>query len=95
MFYNLPPTPNPFRYGGVENKNHKGLDGVEFWDYPVEQPFEFRSARFAYSPAWLISIPQFSYRPDQARTLDSGKTSCRKRARRAHHCGQRKYGGSS
>ncbi len=56
VFYNLPPTPNPFRYGGVENKNHKGLDDVEFWDYPVEQPFEVSQRKGLLThPAWLIA----------------------------------------
>lgn len=55
-FYNLPPTPNPFRYGGVEQKNFKGLDDTEFWDYPVEQPFKIpnRSGILTH-PAWLIA----------------------------------------
>ena len=56
VFYNLPPTPNPFRYGGVENKNHKGLEDVEFWDYPVEQPFEVSQRKGLLThPAWLIA----------------------------------------
>ena len=56
VFYNLPPTPNPFRYGGVENKNHKGLDDVEFWDYPVEQPFDLSKRKGLLThPAWLIA----------------------------------------
>jgi hypothetical protein len=56
VFYNLPPTPNPFRYGGVENKNHKGLNDVEFWDYPVEQPFEISQRKGLLThPAWLIA----------------------------------------
>ena len=56
VFYNLPPTPNPFRYGGVENKNHKGLDDVEFWDYPVEQPFDLSQRKGLLThPAWLIA----------------------------------------
>jgi len=55
-FYNLPPTPHIFRYGGVEGKNFKGLDDVEFWDYPVEQPFkiEHRQGLLTH-PAWLIA----------------------------------------
>lgn len=55
-FYNLPPTPNPFRYGGVEQKNFKGLDDTEFWDYPVEQPFKIPNRRGILThPAWLIA----------------------------------------
>ena len=56
VFYSLPPTPHPFRYGGVENKNFKGLDEVEFWDYPVEQPFkiQYRKGLLTH-PAWLIA----------------------------------------
>ena len=56
VFYSLPPTPHPFRYGGVENKNFKGLDDVEFWDYPVEQPFriQYRKGLLTH-PAWLIA----------------------------------------
>lgn len=55
-FYNLPPTPNPFRYGGVEQKNFKGLDDEEFWDYPVEQPFRIPNRRGILThPAWLIA----------------------------------------
>ena len=56
VFYSLPPTPNPFRYGGVENKNYKGLDDAEFWDYPVEQPFAIQNRRGLLThPAWLIA----------------------------------------
>jgi len=56
VFYSLPPTPNPFRYGGVENKNYKGLDDAEFWDYPVEQPFAIQNRRGVLThPAWLIA----------------------------------------
>jgi len=55
-FYNLPPTPNPFRYGGVEQQNFKGLDDTEFWDYPVEQPFKIPNRRGILThPAWLIA----------------------------------------
>ena len=55
-FYNLPPTPNPFRYGGVEQKNFKGLDDEEFWDYPVEQPFRIENRKGLLThPAWLIA----------------------------------------
>ena len=56
VFYSLPPTPNPFRYGGVENKNYKGLDDVKFWDYPVEQPFAIQNRKGLLThPAWLIA----------------------------------------
>lgn len=55
-FYNLPPTPGIFRYGGVENKNFKGLDDIEFWDYPVEQPFKIENRRGLLThPAWLVA----------------------------------------
>ena len=55
-FYSLPPTPGSFRYGGVEGQNFKGLDDIEFWDYPVEQPFkiEHRMGILTH-PAWLIA----------------------------------------
>ena len=56
VFYSLPPTPNPFRYGGVESKNYKGLDDVEFWDYPVAQPFPIQNRKGLLThPAWLIA----------------------------------------
>ena len=56
VFYSLPPTPNPFRYGGVESKNYKGLDDVEFWDYPVVQPFPIQNRKGLLThPAWLIA----------------------------------------
>ncbi len=55
-FYNLPETPHIFRYGGVENKNFKGLDDVEFWDYPVKQPFKIPNRMGILThPAWLIA----------------------------------------
>ena len=55
-FYNLPPTPHIFRYGAVEQKNFKGLDDVEFWDYPVDQPFRIANRKGLLShPAWLIA----------------------------------------
>lgn len=55
-FYNLPPTPNIFRYGNIENKNFKGLDDVEFWNYPVEQPFKLPNRKGILThPAWLIA----------------------------------------
>ncbi len=55
-FYNLPPTPGIFRYGNIENKNFAGLDDVEFWDYPVEQPFKLPNRKGILThPAWLIA----------------------------------------
>ncbi|MFT5468302.1 MAG: hypothetical protein ACI8UO_003411 [Verrucomicrobiales bacterium] len=55
-FYSLPPTPHGFRYSGVEGKNFKGLDDVEFWDYPVEQPFKIANRKGLLThPAWLIA----------------------------------------
>ena len=55
-FYNLPPTPHIFRYGGVERDNFKGLDDIEFWDYPVEQPFQITNRKGLLThPAWLIA----------------------------------------
>ncbi|MEZ6057256.1 MAG: DUF1588 domain-containing protein [Planctomycetaceae bacterium] len=55
-FYNLPPTPHIFRYGAIEQKNFKGLDDVEFWDYPVEQPFTLPNRKGLLThPAWLIA----------------------------------------
>ena len=55
-FYNLPETPHIFRYGGVERANFKGLDDVEFWNYPVEQPFQIDHRKGLLThPAWLIA----------------------------------------
>lgn len=55
-FYNLPPTPGIFRYGGVERDNFKGLDDTEFWDYPVEQPFKIENRKGILThPAWLVA----------------------------------------
>ena len=56
-FYNFPPTPTLPRYGGVENPNFKGeLPDVEFWDYPVEQPFKIPKRKGILThPAWLIA----------------------------------------
>ena len=55
-FYNLPPTPGIFRYGRIEQKNFQGLDDVEFWDYPVEQPFTIVNRKGLLThPAWLIA----------------------------------------
>lgn len=56
VFYNLPPTPGAFRYGAIEQANFKGLDEVEFWDYPVEQPFRIAHRKGILThPAWLIA----------------------------------------
>ena len=55
-FYNLPPTPHIFRYNRIEQKNFAGLDDVEFWDYPVEQPFQVANRKGILThPAWLIA----------------------------------------
>jgi hypothetical protein len=55
-FYNLPPTPGIFRYGRIEQKNFNGLDDIEFWDYPVEQPFRIANRKGLLThPAWLIA----------------------------------------
>ncbi len=55
-FYNLLPTPGIFRYGRIEQKNFKGLDDIEFWDYPVEQPFKIANRKGLLThPAWLIA----------------------------------------
>ncbi len=56
IFYNLPPTPGVFRYGEIENRNFQGLDDVEFWDYPVVQPFALPHRKGILThPAWLIA----------------------------------------
>ena len=40
----------------MENKNYKGLDDVEFWNYPVEQPFRMQNRKGLLThPAWLIA----------------------------------------
>ena len=56
-FYSLPPTPHRGRYERVEHKNFKGeLGEVEFWDYPVEQPFKISKRKGLLThPAWLIA----------------------------------------
>ncbi len=55
-FYNLLPTPGIFRYNNIENPNFTGLDEVEFWDYPVEQPFQIPHRKGLLThPAWLIA----------------------------------------
>ena len=55
-FYNLPPTPNPFRYGRRLQEDFTGLDDTVFWDYPVEQPFKIENRKGLLThPAWLIA----------------------------------------
>lgn len=56
-FYNLPPTPNPFRYGPAERETFQGFtDNAKFWDYPVEQPFRIEKRKGLLThPAWLIA----------------------------------------
>ena len=54
-FYNLPPTPNPFRYGRRLQEVNV-LDDTVFWDYPVEQPFKIENRKGLLThPAWLIT----------------------------------------
>ncbi|MDA0765465.1 MAG: DUF1588 domain-containing protein [Verrucomicrobia bacterium] len=54
--YSLPPSPLRGRYGGVENPRFKGLDDMELWDYPVEQPFKVEHRKGILThPAWLIA----------------------------------------
>ncbi len=55
-FYNLPPTPNAFRYGGRQPEKDPKLNDTVFWDYPVEQPFAIEHRRGLLThPAWLIA----------------------------------------
>lgn len=55
-FYNLPPTPNPFRYGRRLQEDFTGLDDTVFWNYPVEQPFPIENRKGILThPAWLIA----------------------------------------
>lgn len=55
-FYNLPPTPNPFRYGRRLQEDFTGLDDTIFWDYPVTQPFKVENRKGLLThPAWLIA----------------------------------------
>ncbi|MFT5303698.1 MAG: hypothetical protein ACI87E_004268 [Mariniblastus sp.] len=55
-FYNLPPTPNPFRYGRRLQEDFTGLDDTVFWDYPIEQPFKIENRMGLLThPAWLIA----------------------------------------
>ncbi|MBL8792421.1 MAG: DUF1588 domain-containing protein [Planctomycetia bacterium] len=56
--YSLPPTPNRFRYLGVETPQYKEpKDTPEFWDYPVEQPFRIANRKGILThPAWLVAF---------------------------------------
>jgi cytochrome c553 len=56
--YSLPPIPNRFRYLGVETPRYKERkDTPEFWDYPVEQPFQIAHRKGILThPAWLIAF---------------------------------------
>ena len=55
-FYNLPPTPDPFRYGRRLQEDFTGLDDTAFWDYAVEQPFKIKNRKGLLThPAWLIA----------------------------------------
>ncbi len=58
-FYSLPPTPSIGRYYEVNNKNFKGYDEMNFWDYPVEQPFKIANRKGILThPAWLVAHSQ-------------------------------------
>jgi len=58
-FYSLPPTPSIGRYYEVNNKNFKGYDEMDFWDYPVEQPFKIANRKGILThPAWLVAHSQ-------------------------------------
>jgi len=55
-FYNLPPTPDPFRYGDRTQLGASRLDDTIFWDYPVNQPFKIENRKGILThPAWLIA----------------------------------------
>lgn len=56
--YSLPPTPNRFRYVGVETPQYKEpKDTPEFWDYPVQQPFPIAHRKGILThPAWLVAF---------------------------------------
>ena len=56
-FYSLPPTPDG-RYGSWKSTKYKDkLEPMEFWDYPVEQPFRIANRKGILThPAWLIAI---------------------------------------
>ena len=56
--YSLPPTPNRFRYIGVETPRYKEpKDTPAFWDYPVEQPFRVANRKGILThPAWLVAF---------------------------------------
>mgnify|MGYP003634430252 CR=1 FL=1 len=55
-FYSLPPTPRRERYQELSKKNAKEQEEMEFWDYPVEQPFRIENRKGILThPAWLIA----------------------------------------
>ncbi|MFT4688679.1 MAG: hypothetical protein ACI9OD_000877 [Limisphaerales bacterium] len=55
-FYNLLPTPTRGRYQDMFRGRFKGPEGMEFWDYPVEQPFKLVNRKGILThPAWLIA----------------------------------------
>jgi hypothetical protein len=55
-FYNLPRTPSIGRYYQASKKGFQGFDEREFWDYPVEQPFQIQNRKGLLThPAWLIA----------------------------------------
>ncbi len=56
--YSLPPTPYRTRYVGVETPRYKEpKDSPEYWDYPVEQPFQVPNRKGILThPAWLIAF---------------------------------------
>lgn len=55
--YSLPPLPTRHRYEGVETPRYKErTDRPEYWDYPVEQPFQIANRKGILThPAWLIA----------------------------------------
>ncbi len=66
--YNLPPLPTRDRYLGVEtNRYKKPQDNPEYWDYPVEQPFQIAHRKGILThPAWLIAHST-NFHPDPVR----------------------------
>ena len=55
-FYNLPPTPDRARYQEMFRGRFKGPGELEFWDYPIEQPFKIANRKGILThPAWLIA----------------------------------------
>jgi hypothetical protein len=59
-FYSLPPTPSIGRYGSWKSTKYEGKVGkMEFWDYPVEQPFKIAHRKGILThPAWLVAFSQ-------------------------------------